>query len=79
VLLGLREPDVLALPPCKFVQVPTQLPQPVEDAPGDGSLRAGAVALKLLDDKGRDQQLQLALVHEHPQRHNPLLPIASRR
>jgi hypothetical protein len=30
---------------------------------------------ELLDEQRRDQQLQLALVQEHPQRHDPLLAI----
>lgn len=46
VLLCLCEPDVLVLLPGELVQVSAQLPQPVEDTPGDGGLRAGTVALE---------------------------------
>jgi hypothetical protein len=77
VLLGFPQPDMLMLLAGEFVQLPAQLPQPVQHALGDGGLRARAVAFELLNDQRRDQQLQLALVHEHPQRHDPLLAIPS--
>jgi hypothetical protein len=68
---------MLVLVPRELAQLPAQLPQPIHDAGGDGRLRAGAVVLELLDDDGRDQQLQLAPVHEYPQRHDPLLAITA--
>jgi len=37
------------------------------------------VVFELLDDEQRDQRLQLALVQEHAQRHDPLLAIPAHR
>jgi hypothetical protein len=78
VLGVFREPDVLVLVTRILAQLPAQLAKPVKDACRNGRLRARPVAVELLDDQRRDEQLQLALELQDSQRDDPHLAFSPR-
>ena len=60
-------------------EVMADLLEPARDAGRHRRLHAGFVAVELLNDHGRNQQLHLSLTNEYPQSDDPALPISTLR
>jgi hypothetical protein len=75
MLLQLVEQPPLVALTGKTAQVTPELPQPIDDRPGQRIFTPGT-AFELVDDQRRNHQLELLLEQQNAQGHDPPLAVA---